>query len=95
MSKSITIQGRIIYPQTISGIRRTVAYHPEWHRTRLLKELCKRWGWRTDTGQLKDMACRNLLNKEDSLSFRLPSTTAIANDAYPMFPMFVNPLRAA
>ena len=65
MSRSITIQGRVLHPQTISGIRRTIANHPEWHRTRLSKELCKRWGWRTGTGQLKDMACRNLLRKLD------------------------------
>ena len=65
----MTIQGRKIYPQTISAIRRTVANHPDWHRTRLSKELCIRWEWRTDTGQLKDMACRNLLRKLEQRGF--------------------------
>lgn len=57
------IQGRNIYPQTIRAIRHTIANHPEWHRTRLSKELCKRWKWRKENGQLKDMACRSMLRK--------------------------------
>ena len=57
------IQGRNIYPQTIIAIGRMIANHPDWHRTRLSKELCKRWRWRTDNGQLKDMACRSMLRK--------------------------------
>jgi len=57
------IQGRNIYPQTIKAIRRMIVNHPDWHRTRLSKELCKRWRWRTDNGQLKDMACRSMLRK--------------------------------
>ena len=42
-------------------IRRLLVDNPSWGRTRLSEELCERWGWRGANGQLKDMACRNLL----------------------------------
>ena len=32
-----------------------------WGRTRLSVMLCELWDWRAPNGQLKDMACRNLL----------------------------------
>ena len=48
---------------TIALIQHLLAGHPDWHRTRLSRELCRRWGWASPTGQLKDMACRALLLK--------------------------------
>ena len=44
-------------------IRTLLSEEPSWHRTRLSRELCQRWGWRNEAGQLKDMACRTLLLK--------------------------------
>ena len=41
--------------------------HPLWNRSRLSRELCGRWKWRRPDGQIKDMACRELLRK---LEFR-------------------------
>ncbi len=61
----MTIQGRHITPKDIKVICRLITHNSDWHRTRLSKELCKRWGWRTDTGLLKDMACRSMLRKLD------------------------------
>ena len=55
------IQGRPLSAQDVTQIQRLVAEHPSWHRTRLSRELCERWGWRNEAGQLKDMACRSLL----------------------------------
>jgi hypothetical protein len=47
--------------------------NPEWHRTRLSKEICKEWQWKTLNGQLKDMACRTMLRKlEKSKIITLP-----------------------
>jgi len=63
MSRILTIQGRQLFPSDIEAIRLLITDHPKWHRTRLSKELCKRWGWRTETGLLKDMACRSMLRK--------------------------------
>jgi hypothetical protein len=41
--------------------------HPLWNRSHLSRELCIRWNWRRPDGQIKDMACRELLRK---LEFR-------------------------
>ncbi len=55
------IQGRRLSAQDLVEIRTLRTEHPCWHRTRLSRELCERWGWRNEAGQLKDMACRSLL----------------------------------
>lgn len=59
------VQGRELSPEDIQGIRDLVATMARGTRWKLSRELCERWGWRTLTGQLKDMSCRNLLNKLD------------------------------
>jgi len=69
MSRVVTIQGRELTPADIEAIRRLIADNPDWHRTRLSKELCTIWGWRTETGLLKDMACRSMLRKLERKGF--------------------------
>ena len=44
-------------------IRRYLADHPDWGRTRLSRELCIAWNWRNGAGRIKDMAARTLLLK--------------------------------
>ena len=61
---TVTIQNK----QTevdITIIHTLLKSNPTWGRTRLSEELCRLWNWRTDTGRLKDMACRTLLLKLD------------------------------
>jgi hypothetical protein len=50
-----------ITKDTIEQIRQIIAAHPDWHRTRLSKELCELWGWKSEIGQIKDLSCRDLL----------------------------------
>ncbi len=69
MSRVVTIQGRELTPADIEAIRQLIADNPDWHRTRLSKELCTIWGWRTETGLLKDMACRSMLRKLEQKGF--------------------------
>ena len=69
MSRTITIQGRELSPADIETIRRLIADNPDWHRTHLSKELCSLWQWRTETGLLKDMACRSMLRKLEQKGF--------------------------
>ena len=57
------LQGRQLAPSDVEFIRRLILKHPDWHRTRLSKELCQFWNWRNAKGDLKDMSCRNLLLK--------------------------------
>src|ERR1039457_3356648 len=57
------IQGRRLSAEELEQIQALLVEHPSWHRTRLSRELCARWGWHNDAGRLKDMACRSLLLK--------------------------------
>ncbi len=63
MSRYLTIQGRQLAPSDIALVRRLLAENADWNRTRLSRELCRLWDWRTDKGLLKDMACRSMLRK--------------------------------
>ena len=65
----MTIQGRLVTPTDVELIRRLIVEHPDWHRTRLSKELCHLWNWRSAKGDLKDMSCRNLLLKLNRQSY--------------------------
>jgi len=57
------IQGRRLSAEELVQIQTLLVEHPSWHRTRLSRELCARWGWHNDAGRPKDMACRSLLLK--------------------------------
>jgi hypothetical protein len=61
MCTEVVIQGRAIGAAEVDLVRRLLAEHPDWCRTRLSRELCSAWTWRNDLGQPKDMACRTLL----------------------------------
>lgn len=47
----------------IQTVRQLIAGNPSWGRRRLSMELCQLWNWRSPIGQMKDMACRDLLLK--------------------------------
>lgn len=63
MSDTLLIQGRTLTPADLDTIRNLIREQPEWHRTRLSRELCSMWDWRDATGRIKDMACRTMLLK--------------------------------
>ena len=63
MKKSRVIQGGLITPRDMALIPSLLREPPEWHRTRLSRQLCRIWGWTDETGRMKDMACRSLLLK--------------------------------
>lgn len=68
------IQGRQVTEDTLREVRGLLEEHPRWHRTRLSRELCRRWRWQNDAGRLKDMACRTLLLKLEKRGWiRLPA----------------------
>lgn len=67
------IQGRRLTPGELGEIGGLLAAHPDWHRTRVSRELCQRWDWRNEAGRPKDMACRSLLLKLEARGWiRLP-----------------------
>lgn len=57
MDGTILVQGRELSLADIQGIRDLIAARPKGTRWKLSRELCEQWGWRTLTGQLKDMSC--------------------------------------
>ena len=63
METVIEIQGRRLWTAELGLIRRMLSEHPDWHRTRVSREVCTAWDWRNGAGRLKDMACRSLLLK--------------------------------
>lgn len=68
------IQGRRLTPEDIGLVRHWLATEPGWNRTRLSRELCRRWDWCNGAGRLKDMACRTLLLKLERRDLiRLPA----------------------
>jgi len=78
----MTIQGRQLTDSDIGLICRLMSENPAWHRTRLSKELCRLWNWRTDTGLFKDMACRSMLRKlEQRQLIVLPPARSSGNRA--------------
>jgi len=65
----MVIQGRSISKEGVAQIRELMQSNPGWHRTRLSRELCQKWGWFNHNGQAKDMACRTLLLKLEALGY--------------------------
>jgi hypothetical protein len=63
MTDVLIIQGRELRDEDIGLIQELLSEHPQWCRTQLSKELCRRWGWCNAQGRIKDMACRTLLLK--------------------------------
>jgi hypothetical protein len=64
-------------------IRRLLLDNPSWGRTRLSEELCERWDWRGANGQLKDMACRNLLLRlQRADTIKLPARQRRSTNAF-------------
>src|SRR6266700_3457248 len=59
----LIVQGRVIKPDDLTGIRQLMAAHPQWGRYHLSIHLAQQWNWRNGVGQLKDMAARSLLLK--------------------------------
>jgi len=59
----MVMQGRELDGADIGLIRGLLDEHPEWCRSRLSEELCRRWDWRNAQGRIKDMAARTLLLK--------------------------------
>lgn len=85
MKQNMVIQGQRIATDEIAFIRCLMAEHPDWGRTRLSEELCRRWNWRNAQGRMKDMAARTLLLKLKRRGFielparQSPSTNHLRN----------------
>jgi len=41
-----------ITAERIAEINALMEANPEWHRSRLSQEICKKWGWMGENGQI-------------------------------------------
>lgn len=74
MEYPLKLQGRTLCEMDVKWIRQQLEEHPEWHRSRLSREICVAWRWADEQGRLKDMACRTMLLKlEEAGAIRLPA----------------------
>lgn len=81
METALTIQGRQLASADLATIRDLIVTHPDWHRTQLSQELCRRWRWVNDKGRLKDMAARAMLRKLNGAGLiELPAPVRSANN---------------
>lgn len=63
MERSLTILKRKIGPRELVTIDELIRTQGERGRTYISKQLCLLWDWRLPNGQLKDIACRDLLRR--------------------------------
>jgi hypothetical protein len=74
VTESLCIRGRRIGTQELAQIQGWLEAHPEWSRHRLSQHLAQQWDWRTATGQIKDIAARDLLNRLEARGWvKLPA----------------------
>ena len=48
----LRVQGRVVTPDELDGIRGLIAAHPQWGRYHLSVHLAQQWNWRNGAGQL-------------------------------------------
>jgi hypothetical protein len=54
-----------ITSEHINQVKTLIDENPNWNRTTLSKKLCEMWDWKSPTGQIKDISCRDLLRSLD------------------------------
>jgi hypothetical protein len=65
--------------ERIEEIEQVIKTNPEWNRTKLSKELCEKWDWRGENGQIKDISCRDVLRAlETAGKIELPKPQKIS-----------------
>lgn len=63
MERSLTILKREIGSPELAQIRSVIETDGSRGRTYISKHLCRQWDWRLPNGQLRDIACRDLLRR--------------------------------
>ncbi len=73
MDEIIHCQGRVLHPSEIYCLQTIIDEYPDWSRHKITQYICRRWEWRTSTGQLKTFAARSLIDKlEQRGQLKLP-----------------------
>jgi len=73
MDEIIHCQGLVLHQSEIYCLQTIIDEHPDWSRHKITQHICRRWEWRTSTGQLKTFAARSLIDKlEQRGQLKLP-----------------------
>ena len=72
MQEPRIIQGRAVTEEDLAPVRGLIGAYPDWHRTRVSRELRGLWDWTDAAGRSKDMACRTLLLELEQLQKSAP-----------------------
>jgi len=63
-----------ITEKEIRFIQGLIDNNPSWGRSRISVEICKIWNWSDESGNLKDISCRDMLRRMDAKGqIRLPA----------------------
>ena len=83
MKLDIVYYGRQVSHKEIVFIRELIANNPDKSRWFISRELCRQWSWRQQNGALKDMICRGLLLRLESVGLiTLPPRKRITNNPF-------------
>jgi len=83
MEFNIVYHNRHITSKDIAFIRTLIANNPDKSRRFISREICRQWNWRQQNGVLKDMICRGLLLKLESVGLvTLPPRKRITNNPF-------------
>ena len=83
MEIKIVSHGRKITGKDITFIKKLIDSNPDKSRWFISRELCRQWNWQQQNGALKDMLCRGLLLKLESIGLiTLPLPKRITNNPF-------------
>ena len=81
MESDFIYQGHQLTHSDIVSIKTLISTNPDKSRWFISRELCRQWNWRQQDGALKDMLCRSLLLKLESVGLIiLPPRKRIINN---------------
>lgn len=84
----IKIRNRIINDQVLNQILMTIDIHWAKGRSYISHILCEHWNWRQANGQLKEMACRDLLLRLERMDLiKLPPRKCSKNNRIAIVPV--------
>jgi hypothetical protein len=83
MEIEIVSHGRKVTGKDITFIKKLIDSNPDKSRWFISRELCRQWNWQQQNGALKDMLCRGLLLKLESIGLiTLPPPKRITNNPF-------------
>ncbi len=81
MESDFIYQGHQLTHSDIVSIKTLISTNPDKSRWFISRELCRQWNWRQQNGALKDMLCRSILLKLESVGLiTLPPRKRITNN---------------